>query len=117
MAAELLSDDPAVAQVNEPVADRGGFFTVGDEDEGGPRLIGHLADERENGGSVGRVEISGRLVGEEQRRTVRQSAGNGDPLHLAPGELRREAVGAVAKAYAIEQSIHPRSPFGGWKAN
>src|SRR5205814_3965566 len=35
------------------------------------------------------IEISGRLVGQDQRRIVHQSAGDGDALALSAGELVR----------------------------
>ena len=47
---------------------------------------------------VWRVEVAGRLVGEEQRRLVHQRAGDGDALLLAAGELARQVVLAVGQA-------------------
>ena len=38
------------------------------------------------------VELAGRLVGEQQRRPVRQRARDRDALHLAAGELRRPMI-------------------------
>ena len=41
------------------------------------------------------VELAGRLVGEQQRRPVRQRARDRDALHLAAGQLRRPVIAAL----------------------
>ena len=46
----------------------------------------------------GAVEVAGRLVGEQDRRVVRQRPGNRDALLFAARELRRIVVAAVREA-------------------
>ena len=48
------------------------------------------------------VEAGERLVEQQQRRVGREGPGDGDPLRLAAGELRRLALGEVADAEAVE---------------
>ncbi len=44
-------------------------------------------EQLEHFGGGFRIEIAGRLIGQHQRRTMRQRASDGDALHLAAGEL------------------------------
>src|SRR5215471_2260576 len=54
-----------------------------------------------------RVEVAGRLVGEQQRRMVYQRAGDGDALLLAAGELRRLVIESVTQADPLQQTLGP----------
>ena len=56
----------------------------------------------------GRVEVPGRLVGEEELGAIDEGAGDGDPLLLAPGQLGREVVAAAGEPDAREQVLRPR---------
>ena len=55
--------------------------------------------------SIGRarVEVAGRLVGEEERRLGDQRARDRDALLLAAGELARLVVETIAEADALER--------------
>ena len=68
---------------------------------------------------VVRVEVAGRLVGEQQRRAVDQRPGDRDALLLAAGELRRVVVQPVAQADALEQLRGPVAALAvgevGWR--
>ena len=55
-----------------------------------------------------RVELAGRLVGEEEARVVRQRARDRDALLLAAGQLVRAVVGALAEADEVEQLADAR---------
>ena len=50
-----------------------------------------------------RVEVAGRLVGEQHVRVVRERARDRDALLLAARELRRQVVGARAEPDRVEQ--------------
>jgi len=52
---------------------------------------------------VFRVEIAGRLVGEQQRRVVHQRPRDGDTLLLASGELIRMVAQPVAEAHGLQR--------------
>ena len=51
-----------------------------------------------------RVEVAGRLVGEEDLSAAAEGPGDGDALLLAAGELRGLVVAAVAEADASSSS-------------
>src|SRR6476659_3126254 len=63
-----------------------------------------------------RIEIAGRLVGEEQPRSVGDGAGDGDALLLAAGQLCRTMLGPLAEAKRLQQlpgallGLAPREP-------
>ena len=64
---------------------------VGDDDDRG--AVGVDAIEQIGDLLAGvLVELAGRLVGEQQRRPVRQRARDRHPLHLAAGQLRRPVI-------------------------
>ena len=48
------------------------------------------------------VEVAGRFVGEDDGRTRRQRAGDGDALALTAGEFVRPVVGAVGETNLVE---------------
>ena len=50
-----------------------------------------------------RVEVAGRLVGQDQRGLVHQRPGNGHALLLPARHLRRLVVGAVGQAHVPQQ--------------
>ena len=57
-----------------------------------------------------RIEIAGRLVGEQQARRVDERAGDGDTLLLAAGKLRRRVALAVAEAEQRQRVARARQP-------
>ncbi len=57
-----MRDDAAIAQVDETVADGRGFLAMSDQNQGGAGFVAHLAKQREDGGAVGGIEISGWLI-------------------------------------------------------
>ena len=57
-----------------------------------------------------RVELAGRLVGEQQGRLVGEGDGDRDPLLLAAGQLRRPVVSPVGQADEVEQPRRSRRP-------
>ena len=59
--------------------------------------------------AVVRVEIAGRLVGEDQRRIVGQRARDGDALLLAARQLRRVVMSAIVQADLVEQRLRARA--------
>jgi hypothetical protein len=71
---------------------------VGSHEDGGAEFGGDAAEEVEDEGSGGGVEVAGGFVGEEEGRVVGEGAGDGDALLLAAGELVREAGGLRVEA-------------------
>ena len=89
-----LNDSP-VAQRDRQIGDRGDLGIVGDEDE--RRLAGavNLQEQVDDMSARRAVEVAGRLVGQQDRRVVRERARDGDALLLAARELRRIVMAAV----------------------
>ena len=58
---------------------------------------------------IARIEIAGRLVGENHRRLVRERARDRDALLLAAGERRRQLVRLRRDAERVEQLQRARS--------
>ena len=56
------------------------------------------AQEAQHLGAGARVEVAGRLVGEDDLGSAGERPGDGDPLLLAAGELARPVVQPVAQA-------------------
>ena len=61
---------------------------------------------------VARVEVAGRLVGEQHVGAVGQRPGDRHALLLAAGELRRQVAQAVAEADPLEQLARPGAALG-----
>src|SRR3546814_17782438 len=84
-----LADDPAVLHLDDPSASFGERRIMGDDEQcRAGRVLAR--EEQVDDGRAGRsVQIAGRLVGEDDRRTGRNPARNGNALLLAAGKLRR----------------------------
>ena len=101
----------AVEHVNHPPRLGGQPVVVGHDHE--RRAVGvEPAEELEDLVAGGGVELAGGLVGEEHGRPVGERPGDGDPLHLAAGELGRPMArrGAPSPTYA-EQLPGARAPL------
>ena len=79
---------------------------MGDHQQG-PPLRSELLEEVEDVPAGGRVEVAGRLVGEQQRRVAGERTGDRHPLHLPAGELRRTVVHAVREPDLGEEPLDP----------
>ncbi|MOA15409.1 hypothetical protein D3C78_1355650 [compost metagenome] len=58
-----------------------------------------------------RIEIAGRLVGEQQERRVGDGAGNGDTLLFTAGEFGRTVFTAMPHAHIVEQRAGALASF------
>ena len=85
----------AVAQVQNAIAETRRLRVVGDHQHGLAQFpIGALQHLQYRGGILG-VEVSGRLVGQHNRRFVDQGSGQGDALLFAAAQF----AGAVIEAF------------------
>ena len=95
--ADLL--DPALVHHRDPVAHRERLFlVVGHEDERDADLALDALQLELHRLAQLEVERAERLVEQQRARVVHERAGERDALLLAAGELRRLAVGEVARA-------------------
>src|SRR6185437_5466844 len=96
-----LFDDAAVEQMNRAVGVRGVPWIVRDHADRRAAAV-QLAEQLHHRFAVRRVEVTRRLVGEEDQWIAGDGAGDGDALLLTAGELCRVVLHAVAHANALE---------------
>ena len=92
---QLVTDDRAVAKDYLPLGVRGEVDVVRDEHKrysAVPVQVGHQLEDML---AVLRIQIAGRLVGEQDLRLVGERSCDGDPLLFAAGKLGRVMVSAV----------------------
>ena len=89
----LLEDLP-VEHVDDPAREVGVGRRVGHHDDGRAFLV-ELAEHAHDFFAVRRVEVAGRLVGEDQLGLPDKRAGDGDALLLAARQLGRTMLGSV----------------------
>ena len=81
---------------------------VRDEHDGDAALAVQPLEDAHDLDAGARVEVAGRLVGEEQRRLVDERARDGDALLLSARELVRVVVEPLAEADALERRRRAR---------
>ena len=89
----------------------GDFERVGDDDQRDVFLAAGVANQIDDLLLVARIDVGGRLVGQEQAGPVGQGPGDGDALLLADGEGRGLVRRAVRQADAVEQVPGTRRVF------
>ncbi len=101
---DLLIDlNLPVAEANEPRAVLGDVHLVRDEDDGDAALAIELLEDVHDLDARARIEVSGRLVGEDDRRLVDERARDRDALLLTARQLVRKVVKALAEADDLER--------------
>jgi hypothetical protein len=88
-------------------------------DQGGDALGPHHGLQQPHDLPAGlRVQLAGRLVGDQQFRAPGQRPGDGHPLLLAAGQLVRPLRGVVLHADDVEQrglAAAARASAGQWR--
>ena len=102
----------AVAGAEHPVGIPRDILLVGHDQHREPAAV-QLLELDHDLHARARVEIAGRLVGQDHDRIVDERAGNGYPLLLAAGQLGRPMVPAVAQADHAELLERPPMPLAG----
>src|SRR6185436_8361290 len=97
----VVGEHLAVAQMHLPPGVRRDVGLVSHQHHRVPLGV-ELVEQRHDLGRGCRVEVAGRLVGEEDRRVVDQGAGDRHALALAARQLVGIVVHAVAQAYPLE---------------
>ena len=93
----------AVLDAHDAAGVSGDVFGVGDQNDRAPFGV-KLFEQSEDFVAALAIQGARGLVGENHRRVVHQSPGNGDALLLAAGKFRGTMRGAVAEAEACEQA-------------
>jgi hypothetical protein len=104
-------DDESVDQPDQAVRVRCHLVLVRDEHDGPTRAVQPVEHGEELVGRPG-VEVSGRLVGQDQCRRPDQCASHSDPLLLAPGKLVRLMVGPIVQPDKLQGGAGPRAALG-----
>src|SRR5437899_150207 len=89
----MLLDDAAVEEVDAALGMPRVSRIVRDHANRRPGLV-QLAEEVHHGLAAAGIEVSGRLVGEQNQRLARHGARDGDALLLTARELAREVLRA-----------------------
>ena len=63
--------------------------------------------------AIVRIEVTGRLVRKQDRRSARKRAGNRDALLLTTGELTRQMFCPMGHAHALQRFRHKCFPVAG----
>ena len=86
---------PPVTDVDGTVRDRRRTWIVADHDHSARLLVGELADQLVDERGVRLVELTRRLVREQETRAIGERGADGDTLLLAAGERTRPHAGLV----------------------
>lgn len=97
---DLIFDDLSVGKVDDPIREGGNVFLVGDHNHRGSSLV-ELRKDLHDLDRCRRVEVSRRLIREDQRRFVCESSGDRHALSLSAGHLVRHVTGTCAKSHTI----------------
>ena len=107
------ADDPAVTEADQPRAVFRDVHLVRDEEHGDAALVVQPLEDAHDLDAGARVEVAGRLVGEDDRRLVDQRARDRDALLLAARQLVRDVVIALAEADGVERGQRALVTLGG----
>src|SRR5437879_2593821 len=105
-ALELVDDFP-VGEEDDAIGIAGGDGIVGDHHDRLAQIGDGLAHELEDLRARLRVEVAGRLVGEDDLRSACESARDGDALLLPTRKLGRPVLQAVGKANRADHTVEP----------
>jgi hypothetical protein len=95
----------AVTHVNDLVSVLGGFRIVRDHQNGLAEFAIGLAQHTEHDRRVLGIQVAGGFVGEDERRLIHESAGQGDTLLLAARKLRWPVHETLADAQQISDAV------------
>src|SRR5438094_10019407 len=102
------SPDLAVHQFDHSRSARRGLRAVRRNDQGCLPFRAQSAKQLDDFLARVRIEIAGRLIGQNQIRLVDERPGDGHTLLFAAGKLVRPVVHALAQTDAFEQLTPPR---------
>ena len=101
MAYLTIAGDLAVYDVDNPLGMFGRIGFMCNQDDRIALLVKLLQDFHHLDPGLG-IQITGRLIGKDNRWVIDQSAGNGHPLFFAPGDLVGKIIQTVTQANALQ---------------
>src|SRR5580704_14007381 len=107
-----ITEDPPVSDLDAPLHGRGHVVVVGDDHDGRSVPV-QLAEQVQEGGAGGGVQVAGRLVRHDQGGPADQGPGDGGPLLLAAGQLVRPVPGAVAEPDPLDGRLGQPTALSG----
>src|SRR5687767_11190977 len=108
----LIELDLAVPELDQPRAVFGDIHFVRDEHHGDAVFHVQLLEDVHDLDARPCIEVSSRLVREDDRRLVDQRPRDGDALLLPAGELIRVVIHPLAEADDLEHFLRAAVPFG-----
>jgi hypothetical protein len=102
-----------VEHVNDTAGMVGVTLIMGHHDDGSAVNI-ELTQQLEYFLTIGRVQITGRLVRQYELRVRDHGPGDRDTLLLTAGKLLRSVIGAVGNPDTLQHGLHPLLTFRGW---
>src|SRR5690242_4299124 len=108
----FVPGNPAIADLDDAMGAGGDVTLMGHQDDcvaGLMKAIKQIHDFFAGGG----IEVSGRLICEDNGGIIDQGAGDCDPLPLAPGKLIGAMVHAVAQFHHAKHLVSALEPFFG----
>ena len=106
----LVRLDLSVAETDDPAAAGADLVFVGHQNNCAPFAV-EPVEQVENFERRDRVEVAGRLVGQNEVRVVNERTGDGDPLLLAAGKLGRPVAEPVPQTDHLRQFDAPLAGF------
>jgi hypothetical protein len=88
----------SVLEVDDTLAVMGDIGVMGDHEQGDILLLMQVGEYGHNILTGMGIEVTGRLIGQDNRRVFGQSAGDGDPLLFTAGEFGRSMIHTVGEA-------------------
>ena len=109
----MIADDAAVGEADDARCVFEQALVVGGEDEGETEAAVQVAHQVDELRGVAGVEVGGGLVGQHQRGTMNDGAGDGDALTLAAGEQVGPLLCASGEADVFERLGNARAALAG----
>ena len=98
-----IRNDQSILEVDCPRSISSDVALVRNQDDRDSPLRAEAREDLHHLVARGRIEIAGRLVGEQQRRLRHQRAGDRHPLLLSAGQLVGMMFGAIGEAHGLER--------------
>src|SRR5688572_14224758 len=106
-----MAHDETVTKLDRSPGAPGNRPLVRDQHEGVAGAM-QVLEQRKDLRAGTAVEVSGRLIGQQQLRAGHERARNGEALALAAGKLGRAMAGAVAEPHPLERFPRTAVPLG-----